>query len=136
LEITCRVGQQRRQGDGRVTLSPDLQEKYGRDKYYREWVNKIPHVPFDPDWDVRAIPPFGGALVRYQVRHNGAFVSIYLDGDNSLGYGPDPAYWEVCPFEDDVWRCAIDETDALIYAIRESINQQTKHPLSGEGMAE
>lgn len=111
-------------------------DKYKRDDYYREWVEKIPRVRFDPEWDVRAIPPFGGALVRYKVRHNGAFVSIYLDGDNSLGYGPEPAYWEVYPYEGDVWRCRIDETESLVEAIRESINEQTMHPLTGEGMAE
>ena len=119
-----------------MSLPPDLMAKFGRDEYYREWIEKIPRVVFDPMWDVRAIPPFGGALIRYHIRHNGAKVSIYLDGDNSLGYGPEPAYWEVYPFEDDVWRCAIDETSDLVAAIQESIKQQTKHPLSGEGMAQ
>ena len=118
-----------------MTLPPDLRAKYGREIYYRKWTSKIPRVRFDPEWDVRAVPPFSGALVRYQVRHDGAFVSIYLDGDQSLGCWDGP-YWEVHPYDGDVWRCDLDETDALVGAIRESINQQTKHPLTGEGLQE
>lgn len=107
-----------------------------KENLYQEWARKMPRIPFDCAWDVRAIPPFGGALVRYAVKHDGAIVSIYFDGDNSLGYGPEPAYWEVYPFEDDVFRCRWDETDELVAAIRYSINMQTKHPLSGEGRKE
>lgn len=115
-----------------MSLPPDLQAKYGRDEYFRQWCEKIPHVPFLPEWDVRAIPPFGGALVRYWIKYEGARVSVYLDGDNSLGHGPEPAYWEIHPFDDDVWRCAITETDDLVAAIETSIKSQINHPLSGE----
>ena len=95
------------------------------DQYYRDWMLEIPNVPFDPSWDVRAIPPFAGALVRYLVKERGCplpGVSIYLDGNNSLGYGPEPAYWEIYPSAGgDIDRFAIEETTELVEAIRQSL---------------
>lgn len=95
------------------------------DQYYRDWTHRIPHIPFDPSWDVRAIPPFSGALVRYLVKERDCplpGISIYLDGNNSLGYGPEPAYWEIYPAADgDTERFAISETAELVEAIRQSL---------------
>lgn len=106
--------------------------KYGRDAYYRRWVSQIPYIPFDPKWDVRAVPPWGGALVRYLIAFRGAKVSVFLDGDNSLGCGPEPAYWEVYPFQGDVFRCCIDETEVLASAIKESLYLQRSTKLKQE----
>jgi hypothetical protein len=85
-----------------------------------EWVKKIPHIKFPAEWEVQIIPPFNGALARFRVNNK---VSIYLDGYDTLGYFGEP-YWEVYPHEDCVFRCAMNDTNALISAINESLKQQ------------
>ena len=60
------------------------------------WYDKIPHVPFNKEWDVRAVPAFGGAIVRYRIQHQGAEVSVYLDAYDRLGCVGEP-YWEIYP---------------------------------------
>lgn len=88
----------------------------------RSWVEKIPAIKFPKDWEIQIIPPFGGALCRFRV--NG-IVSVYLDGYDILGYYGEP-YWEIYPYEDDVFRCGMNEIDNLIEAIQESINAKQK----------
>lgn len=95
--------------------------KIESEEKWRKWTLKIPSIKFDPEWSVRIIPPFGGAMARFLVEANGSTSSIYLDCNNSLGYKDGP-YWEVCPVNGDVGRCMIDETDKLILLIRESLN--------------
>jgi hypothetical protein len=92
----------------------------------REWYQKIPHVPFKPSWDVRAAPPFGGALIRYRVSYKGCEVSIYLDVNDSLGSVGQP-YWEIYPGSDgDVERFLLDETDDLAKGIAASIRRSLR----------
>lgn len=105
--------------------------RYGNDDYYRKWADQIPYLDFPDEWLVRPIPPFGGAVVRFTVKLNNTdtFVSVYLDCDNTLGiwHGPngEPApYWEVHPYEGDVWRCNMGDTDKLISAIRHALAEQ------------
>lgn len=90
------------------------------DDYYREFYDKVPFIKWPAEWSVKAIPPFSGALVRYVVVHQGARVSIYLDGNNSLGYWGGP-YWEVYPYDEDVFRCDMDDTKSLVEAVRVSL---------------
>ena len=92
----------------------------------REWVGKIPHVPFKPKWDVRAQPPFGGALIRYTVEYKGCAVSIYLDVDDSLGCMGKP-YWEIYPgTKGDPDRFLLDETAGMAKAIGKSLKRQSR----------
>jgi hypothetical protein len=93
-------------------------------EYFLSFYYKIPAIKWPPEWDVRAVPPFGGALVRYRVQHEGATASIYLDGNNSLGYWEDGPYWEVHPYEGDNFRCNMDETGALVEAVAKSLAEQ------------
>ena len=96
-------------------------------KRYREWSYKIPHVPFRHEWDVRAVPPHGGAMVRYHVRYKDAFVSVYLDCYDRLGWVGSP-YWEIHPGETgrdcDCDRFLLDETQELVGGIARSIAAQ------------
>ena len=97
-----------------------------RDYEYSKWNRDIPFLQFDKDWQVKVIPPFGGAVARFCVKYEKAWVSVYLDCYDSLGYVGVP-YWEIYPYDDDdTFRCGINETDELINAIRESINEQNK----------
>ena len=89
---------------------------------WREWIEKIPFIKFPPDWEVQVIPPFAGAMARFQVRKNGKKISVYLDVDNSLGYMDGP-YWEAYPIGDDTARFMIDETTNLIATIEEELSK-------------
>jgi len=88
-----------------------------------DWVDEIPYLNFDPNWDVSIIPPFMYAMVRFKVKSGEGFVSVYLDCHNSLGYFDGP-YWEIYPFHDDVYRVQINDTEKLMAVISESLNYQ------------
>ena len=111
-----------------MTLTMDLQAKYGRDKYYRAWVDKVPPIRFPRTWDICILPPFAGALCRFQVNGH---VSVFLDGDNSLGHWLDEdrnpaAYWEIYPLDGDIMRYDLNDTRGLLAGIKKSLRQGTK----------
>lgn len=64
---------------------------------WREWVFKIPSINFPSHWNVKIIPPFAGAMIRFMVStekmKKKESISVYLDCYNMLGYMPEP-YWE------------------------------------------
>ena len=98
---------------------------------WREWVKKIPFIRFPADWDVKVIPPFGGALVRFTVRlPDGETRSVYLDAWNRLGFYGDPPepYWEVYPFEGDVGRCDMADTAELLRMIGTTVTVTDAQP--------
>lgn len=90
-----------------------------------EEVDNIPFFKFPKDWQVRMVPPFGDAVVRFQVKlPSGLRKSVYLDCRSSLGfYGPSlevpTPYWEVYPVGDDVGRCDRQDTERLLELIAE-----------------
>lgn len=85
---------------------------------WREWIDKIPFIPFDAEWKVKVIPPFGGAIARFLVDKNGKeTTSVYLDVNDSLGYMGKP-YWEVFPVDGDTGRCLMNDIDSLLDLIR------------------
>lgn len=91
---------------------------------WREWVKKIPALKFDADWEVKIIPPFGGAMGRFLVSKNGGHsVSVYLDCHDALGYMEQP-YWEAYPIGEDTARFLLDDTEGLINAIRTQLEAQ------------
>ncbi len=94
-----------------------------------ERVNESKPIHFKPEWDVRVIPPFGGAMMRFSVTHNGKHISVYCDFFNALGYYGDPPkpYWEMYPrnYADgsmDVMRFDLDDTEGLVKNIDEELN--------------
>lgn len=90
--------------------------------YWEKWRKEIPFIRFDADWDVRIIPPFNGAIVRFYVKKGERSVSVYLDCYDTLGYMQKP-YWEIYPFEDDVHRVEMDNVQELTEKIREELNR-------------
>lgn len=79
-----------------------LEEKRYRiewDEKWREWCKIIPKLKFKSEWDVKIIPPFGGAIIRFTVDYNQKHCSIYLDCYGRLGVVDKP-YWEVYDGED------------------------------------
>lgn len=93
---------------------------------WMNWIGKIPYIQWPASWEVKAIPPFCGALIRYNVRENGNnLVSVYLDVFNNLGFEDGP-YWEVYPAyadEDgaDPGRCGINDVPELLSLIKKGL---------------
>lgn len=84
-----------------------------RKEKWKEIINEIPTLNFKKEWNVKIIPPFGGALARFTVDYNGNHISVYLDWYSRLGCVDEP-YWELYPWEDDVKRYYLAETKELM----------------------
>ena len=96
---------------------------------WSKWAEKIPYIKFKPDWSVKVVPPYHGAMVRFLVKRGEVgWVSVFLDCHNSLGLfvdniGSPAPYWEVYPFKDyGIFRVAMDNVEGLIEAISESLD--------------
>lgn len=85
----------------------------------RDWIDKIPFIKWPDSWKVKAIPPTGGAVIRYQViNQNGAKISIYLDCYDAIGYNSGNPYWEFYPNEKDgCTRAALSDIEELLIEI-------------------
>ena len=106
----------------------DMQIETAKAFEWKKWDREIPYISFPDRFEVKIIPPFGGAMVRFTIRdkeYKDTHVSVYLDCYEILGiYGGDP-YWEIYPDVDgDVYRCGINETEELIKRIEISISKQ------------
>ena len=86
-----------------------LKDRYNVEKReeWRRWCEEIPELQFPSSWNVKIIPPFGGAMVRFIINEK---ISVYLDCYDSLGFMGEP-YWEIYPYCDDTWRCPMNNTD-------------------------
>ena len=103
-----------------------LRHEVEAQEHWKDWLRKMPALRFDSDWDVRVIPPFAGALARFWIDKGDKHVSVYFDTLSRLGWmmdGEEPIpYFELYPFEDDVKRYHLDETDELMRDIRAVLN--------------
>lgn len=97
---------------------------------YNKWFVEIPYLKFKPDWEVKVIPPDGGAVIRFLVKFKGKSISVYLDCYNHLGLEDKP-YWEIClcagvmPIGDDhIETCYLDESDKLIDIIDDMFSKE------------
>jgi len=102
-----------------IKVGNDIQDKYGKDEYYREWAKKIPAIQFPPSWQVQLLGPFGGAMVRFYVNNK---ISVYLDCNESLGYFGQP-YWEIYPYDGDTLRIPMDDIEGLIKGIKQALKE-------------
>lgn len=90
----------------------------------------IPALHFKPEWDVKITPPFGGAMMRFVVIHNGRYVSVYCDYHENLGFHGGEPYWEMYPRtykrddgeETDTMRFDLSDTEGLIKNIEQELN--------------
>ena len=113
-----------------VTVEEAVDEKLKRYhvEQQQDWKGEIVRIPwlhFRGDWQVRIIPPFADAVIRFQVvLPSGTLKSVYMDSRNSLGFWgsdmntPEP-YWEVYPYQGDVGRCDINDTIMLMEMIQD-----------------
>lgn len=95
---------------------------------YDNWTTigeTIPYLHFENDWNVKIIPPFGGATTRFVVSKGDKYVSVYLDCYAALGLvydeegNPSP-YYEIYPSQDgDTKRYLLNEVDKMMNDIKE-----------------
>ena len=88
----------------------------------RRWANDIPALHFEKEWEVKIIPPFGGAVIRFTISYRGKHISVYFDGYSELGYMVDEndnpiPYFEVYDGED-CQRYYMNETDEMMSDIK------------------
>lgn len=102
-----------------------LSLKLEKSDEWMNWINKIPFINFPKEWNIQIIPPFSGAIIRFRVNKKiedkDNYVSVYLDCYNRLACYGEP-YWEIYPYEGDVFRCGMNDIDALLKAIEISLN--------------
>lgn len=70
-----------------------------REEQWETWCKCIPALHFKPEWEVKIIPPFMGAMVRFYINYNNKHVSVYLDCYGRLGC-VDMPYYEMYDGED------------------------------------
>jgi len=94
-------------------------------EHNENWNKIIPEIPtlkFKQEWDVKIIPPFAGAIIRFMIFKEGVQVcSVYLDWYDRLGMCGEP-YYELYPFENDVKRYSLNETEELLKDIEDLFN--------------
>lgn len=88
----------------------------------REWGAKLPSFNFEKEWNVKIIPPFGGAVIRFCIEHNGKNVSVYFDGYSELGWVMDDQDNPIPYFEyydgEECYRYYINESEKMMDDIR------------------
>ena len=99
-----------------------MRAKIEKEEEWLKWKIEIPVLNFPSDWNVKIIPPFSGAIVRFIILNieGEQIVSVYLDCYDMLGYFGEP-YWEIYPYGDDVYRVAMNDTKELLEKIKEII---------------
>lgn len=103
-----------------------LHAQMSKEFEWEKWLKEIPYLTFPEHLEVKVIPPFTGAIIRFLIRdkkYHEAEVSIYLDCYSILGASSEP-YWEIYPYEQDVFRCGMNETKELIEGVEHSIKSQ------------
>lgn len=69
------------------------------EEQWETWCKCIPALHFKPEWEVKIIPPFMGAMARFWISYNNKHVSVYLDCYGVLGC-VDVPYYEMYDGED------------------------------------
>lgn len=113
---------------GKYSYTQRMNARHAIEEIYEweKWQEEIPYLNFKPEWKVKVVPPFRGAIARFYVDYNDNFVSIYLDCYNELGYVGQP-YWEIYPnYQNENERFYINETDELLEAIDKSLMERVE----------
>lgn len=102
-----------------------------REEEWRKWCEDMPYLHFDSEWEVKVIPPFGGALARFVVKKGNKSVSVYFDTACRLGWyagkdGNPMPYFEIYPYADDVRRYSVCQTKQMMADIRKVLNGEDK----------
>ena len=102
--------------------------KYETLQECRGWGARIPALHFEKEWDVKIIPPFGGAVIRFYISHNNKNVSVYFDGYSELGYVVDENDKPIPYFEyydgEECYRYYIDESEQMMADIKNFLESE------------
>lgn len=98
------------------------------------WRQELPYLQFPADCQIKIIPAFLSAIIRFIVRKKttprGEFVSVYFDGYSNLGHFsfPEPTpHWEIFPDQDgDNARFALGDEESMLQAIEASLQKLEK----------
>lgn len=105
----------------------EVQGKLERMKNYERWRKELPSLHFDEKWEVKIIPPFAGAVIRFLINYKDKGVSVYFDSDSSLGYMYDDNDEPIPYFEyydgHDTYRYLLNEADQMMNDIRKFLNE-------------
>ena len=100
-----------------------LSSQMEREYEWMKWTTEIPPIHFDSKWEVKIIPPFAGAVVRFWINYLDCKVSVYLDCYDNLGYFGAP-HWEIYPGPGgENERYAMNDVDELSAAIKLSLKK-------------
>lgn len=89
-----------------------------------KWANEIPYIKWPSDWEVKAVPPFTGAIIRYWIKTPRGRVSVYLDCYDLIGYFGEP-YWEIYPnIDGDVDRVKMNDVEGLLQCISNAMKDE------------
>ena len=104
----------------------NAQIRIEKEMEYDRWYKEIPFIKFPASWEVKIIPPFGGAVVRFRVRNTrGKEISVYLDCYDTLGCYGSP-YWEIFPAaDDDIARYAMNDIDGLLKGLKAAMRRRS-----------
>lgn len=92
---------------------------------WNKWCKEIPRLNFKEDWNVKIMPPVCCAIIRFNCEKNGKTADVYLDCYDELGCFGEP-YWEIYPYDGDVYRCKMNDTKTLLKAIDEILSSTDK----------
>lgn len=99
---------------------------YERVQEHMKWAKEIPALHFEKEWDVKIIPPFAGAVIRFCINHNNKHVSVYFDAYSQLGYMVDKDGNPIPYFEyydgEDCYRYYMNEADKMMEDIKKFLN--------------
>ena len=95
--------------------------KFGQLYEWEKWTKDIPFVRFPANWEVKIVPPFAGAVVRFVAKVGKKEISVYLDCYENLGYFGSP-HWEAYPINDNNMRYALKDWKKMIRAMNKEFN--------------
>lgn len=109
----------------------ELSYKTEEEFEWKKWSQEIPYISFPSEWEIKIVPPFANAIIRFLVKNGNDCISVYLDCYDLLGCFGAP-YWEVYPYPHqesdtghwylDTARCAMSDTDGLIKNIQTTLD--------------
>lgn len=110
----------------------EMRRDVERCENWRELRPKMPSIKFPHSWNVTIVPPYAGAVCRFEVRVDelpDVIISVYLDVFKRLAIVDD--YWEVYPItkisnddellENYPQRCSMNDTKRLVEIINDLI---------------
>lgn len=100
--------------------------KYDGLQETKKWAKELPVLHFEKEWDVKIIPPFGGAVIRFCIDYNDKHVSIYFDAYSELGWVVDKNGNPIPYFEyydgEECYRYYMDESEKMMEDIKNFLN--------------